>query len=406
MTSGAQAMLVRTSEAVFWVSFLLVLYTYAGYPVLAAAMARFRPRRWRRGDEAVAVSILLPVHNGAAILQEKMEHLLRLNPTLVRQILVVSDGSTDETMAILDGFRDSRLQVLNLAQQAGKAEALNQAMLQARHDIIVFTDIRPSLDETALRMLVSNFSDPTVGCAAGELVVRQGDAHDAAASTVGGAYWRYEQWIRTSESTWDSPVGVYGGFYAVRRSLARPFPPGLILDDMFQPLSVVRQGYRNVLDRSAVAVDTWPATTRGEFQRKVRTLAGNFQLMKLVPWLLTGENRLRFQLISHKLLRLVVPYAFVMMLCAAVALAFGSRFWLGTALAQGVFWSLAALSLAVRIPVLGRVLGGAGALLTLNAAAVAGLYTFLFTAGPLWRIWKPTPAPPAKTAMLQEQKVS
>ncbi len=402
----ARAVLSPAGAAVFFASLLLVLYTYAGYPLLAAAIARWRPRRWRRSGDPFSVSVVMPVHNGAAILRDKVEHLLRLDSALVREIIVVSDGSTDGTMKILRDFSDPRLRVLQLTQQVGKAEALNQAILHATQDLLVFTDIRPSLDENALRTLVSNFADTSVGCAAGELVVQRSDAHDAAASTMGGAYWRYEQWIRTSESVWDSPVGVYGGFYAVRQSLARPFPAGLILDDMFQPLSVVRQGYRNVLDRSAVVVDTWPATTRGEFQRKVRTLAGNFQLMKLAPWVLTRENRLRFQFVSHKLLRLLVPYAFALMLCSAVCLAFSSSFWLAIAVVQATFWGLAALSLAVRIPMLGRVLGAAGALLTLNAAAVAGLYAFLFTPGPLWRIWKPTPAPATSTAQWQEQKVS
>ncbi len=402
MTPVAHRFTAVAGSAVFLSSLLLVLYTYAGFPLVAAAMARWRPRRWRRSGDSFTLSVVLPVHNGAAILQKKMEHLLRLDPALVRQIIVVSDGSTDSTISLLAQFADARLRILVLTEQVGKAEALNQAMRYATEELIVFTDIRPSLDENALRTLVSNFADTSVGCAAGELVVRQSETHEAAASTVGGAYWRYEQAIRTAESLWDSPVGVYGGFYAIRRSLARPFPPGLILDDMFQPLSIVRQGYRNVLDREAVVVDTWPATTRGEFQRKVRTLAGNFQLIKVAPWILSRENRLLFQFVSHKLLRLLVPYAFVLMLVSSALLAPESRFWMTLALAQVVFWALAALSLAVRRPVLGGVMGAAGALLTLNAAAVVGLYTFLFTKGSLWRIWKPTPVAGTTAAAWQE----
>ncbi len=405
MTPGAHSVLYQVCTAVFAASLLLVLYTYAGYPLLAVVISRWRPRHWHRGETGATVSVIMPVHNGAALLRTKVGHLLRLDPTLVRQIIVVSDGSTDNTAQILHEFSDPRLQVLDLPEQVGKAEALNHAMLRATQDLLVFTDIRPSLDESALRTLLTNFADSSVGCAAGELVVRRSEAHDAAASTVGGAYWRYEQAIRTAESLWDSPVGVYGGFYAVRRTFARPFPPGLILDDMFQPLSIVRQGYRSVLDRSAVVVDTWPATTRGEFQRKVRTLAGNFQLVKLAPWVLTGENRLRFQFVSHKLLRLLVPYAFLLMLCSAAVLAAENAAWRAVAGTQAGFWALAALSLALRIPVIGGVLGAAGALLTLNAAAVAGLHTFLFTQGPLWRIWKPTAVAPGAAALWQEQKV-
>ena len=388
-----QGVLQPLGELLFWAAFLFVAYTYAGYPLIAAGMARWRPRRWYRDPkEKFAVTIIMPVHNGAAILEAKMQHLLALDPDIVKQIIVVSDGSTDDTAIMLEEFRDPRLKVLPLTEQVGKAEALNQALLKAIHEVVVFVDIRPRLEEGALRSMISNFADRQVGCVAGELVVTRGDAQDAAASSMGGAYWRYEQWIRTSEANWNSPVGVYGGFYAVRRRLSRSFPPGLILDDMFQPLTVIRQGYRSVLDRSATVTDTWPATAKGEFQRKVRTLAGNFQLVAAAPWILSGDNPVRFQLVSHKLFRLLVPYALLLMLVTAWALGHSSALWMAVAIAQTAFWGLALLGLAVRIPVLNKFLGPAGALLVLNAAAVAGLFRFVFTSGPLWKTWSPTPA--------------
>ena len=388
-----QGVLQPLGELLFCAAFLFVAYTYAGYPLIAAGMARWRPRRWYRDPkEKFAVTIIMPVHNGAAILEAKMQHLLALDPDIVRQIIVVSDGSTDDTAIMLEEFRDPRLKVLPLTEQVGKAEALNQALLKAIHEVVVFVDIRPRLEEGALRSMISNFADRQVGCVAGELVVTRGDAQDAAASSMGGAYWKYEQWIRTSEANWNSPVGVYGGFYAVRRRLSRSFPPGLILDDMFQPLTVIRQGYRSVLDRSATVTDTWPATAKGEFQRKVRTLAGNFQLVAAAPWILSGDNPVRFQLVSHKLFRLLVPYALLLMLVTAWALGHSSALWMAVAIAQTAFWGLALLGLAVRIPVLNKFLGPAGALLVLNAAAVAGLFRFVFTSGPLWKTWSPTPA--------------
>ncbi len=201
---------------------------------------------------------------------------------------------------------------------------------------------------------------------------------------MSGLYWRYEQAMRIWESTVDSPVGVYGGFYAIRRALGTPAPAGLILDDMFQPLSIIRQGYRSVLDRGAYVTDRWPASSAGEFNRKVRTLAGNFQLVARAPWVLT--SRVAFQLWSHKLLRLVVPWCFVLLLACSAAL----HYWVFLAL-QLFFWALAAVSLRMRVPVLGRLGAPASALLVLNAAAMVGLWKFLFTRGPLWRIWVATP---------------
>ena len=377
-------------QLLFTGSLLLVVYTYAGYPMIAAAVARRNPRLWRRGGgPMLSVSVVMPVHNAAEILPAKLQHLLELVPDVVCEIVVISDGSTDGTAEVLQACPDRRVRPIVLQQQVGKAEALNHGMRTATGDVLLFIDVRPRLHESALEQLISNFADPAVGCVAGELLVQTSAQHDATGNAVSGAYWRYEQGIRTAEAQWDSPVGVYGGFYAVRRTLATPFPPGLILDDMFQPLSVIRQGYRNVLDRGAVVVDTWPSSNKGEFQRKVRTLAGNFQLLRQAPWLLSGENRVRFQLVSHKLLRLVVPYALLAMVLSAAVLAPGHPGWGVLAALQAAFWMLAVLALRVRLPLLHKVLGPASALLLLNVAAVAGLYRFLFTSGPLWKMWRP-----------------
>jgi cellulose synthase/poly-beta-1,6-N-acetylglucosamine synthase-like glycosyltransferase len=266
----------------------------------------------------------------------------------------------------------------------------------ATGEILLFLDIRPWLESNALRLLLSNFADPAVGCVAGELVLRD-EGHDEGARVVGGLYWRYEQWIRNCEAKVDSPLGVYGGFYAVRRELARPLPEGAILDDMLQPLSVIRQGYRSVVDMRARVYDTWPKNLRGEFHRKVRTLAGNFQMLQLAPWLLQRQNRLRFELISHKLLRLLAPVLLGTLLIASILLAKHSVFYMGALASQIVFYSLAALGAGRGIPAVTRLAAPASAFCMLNAAVVVGFYKFLFTRGPLWKIW--TSAAPASVAV-------
>jgi cellulose synthase/poly-beta-1,6-N-acetylglucosamine synthase-like glycosyltransferase len=261
--------------------------------------------------------------------------------------------------------------------------------------VILFVDIRPEIAPGAIQQLVSNFADEKVGCVSGNLKLRD-DGHDATSAAVGGFYWRYEQWIRTCEATIDSPVGVYGGFYAIRRRLAVLQPAGIILDDMFQPLSIIRQGYRSVVDQNAYVYDTWPKKVEGEFHRKVRTLAGNFQLFQLEPWTLTPRNPVLFQLFSHKVMRLIVPYLLVLMLISAVMLAAGSPLYLAFAMVQIVGWAVAIIGVRYRIPILHRAAAPAGALLVLNAAAIVGFYKFLFTRGPLWKIWnagKPVAVP-------------
>ncbi|MBS1821026.1 MAG: glycosyltransferase [Acidobacteria bacterium] len=376
----------------FWLSFAVIAYVYAGYPIVMALLARLGPRPWKKGSFDAQVSIVMAVHNGAQKVREQIGHLTSLDPERVREVVVVSDGSNDGTAEILGNLQNSRVKTILLPQQVGKAAALNHGITAATGEILLFVDIRPKVACGALKQLLSNFADPDVGCVAGELVLNS-EGHDAAASAVSGVYWRYEQWIRNCEAAWDSPVGVYGGFYAARRSLVQPFPAGIILDDMYQPLSIIRQGYRSVLDRDAIVNDTWPAKAAGEFQRKVRTLAGNFQLVSMAPWILGPRNRVLFQLVSHKLLRLVVPYFFLLMLVSATWLGISSTAWRAVAIAQWALWLVSLASLRVHVPVVHRFAAAAGALLVLNAAAVAGLYKFLFTPGPLWKIWSPTPRP-------------
>ena len=371
----------------FWFAACLMLYTYAGYPLWMYLRSRLHPRPQRQGSTLPTVSIILAVHNGAALLRQKVAHLLALDyPQDRMEIHIVSDGSTDGTDDILKEFQDPRVKCFRCSAHCGKAAALNIGMQGASGEILLFLDIRPWIESRALQLLISNFDDPRVGCVTGDLVLRE-DGHNAGARAVGGLYWRYEQWIRNCEAKVDSPLGVYGGFYAIRRKLASILPEGTILDDMLQPLSVIRQGYRSVLDLRARVYDIWPKSLRGEFHRKVRTLAGNFQLLQLAPWLLSRQNRLRFELISHKLMRLLVPILLVILLMSSALLATHSFFYMVAFATQFVFYLLAALGAGRGIPLLTRIAAPASAFCMLNAAVVVGFYKFLFTRGPLWKIW-------------------
>jgi poly-beta-1,6-N-acetyl-D-glucosamine synthase len=378
---------IHLYSCAFWFAACLVLYIYAGYPLWMYLRSRLEPRPQRQGSIFPTVSIILAVHNGAALLRQKVAHLLSLDyPQDRMEIEIVSDGSTDGTDEILKEFEDPRVKCFRCPEHSGKAAALNMGIESATGEILLFLDVRPWMESNALQLLISNFDDPRVGCVAGELVLRE-DGHDAGARAVGGLYWRYEQWIRNCEAKVDSPLGVYGGFYAIRRKLASALPEGTILDDMLQPLGVIRQGYRSVLDPRARVYDVWPKSLRGEFHRKVRTLAGNFQLIQLAPWLLSRQNRLRFELISHKLMRLLVPLLLVMLLASSALLARHSLPYAGVLASQIVFYVLAALGSTRNIPILTRIAAPASAFCMLNAAVVVGFYKFLFTRGPLWKIW-------------------
>jgi cellulose synthase/poly-beta-1,6-N-acetylglucosamine synthase-like glycosyltransferase len=376
----------------------IIAYAYVGYPLWLYLRSRFAPHPWNQAPITPTISIIMPVHNGEALLRKKLEHLLALDyPQERTEIIAISDGSNDSTNDILRQVSHPAVRTLILEAPRGKAGALNEAIKYARNEIVLFVDIRPWLEVDAVRRLVSNFADPRVGCAAGELSLRE-KGHDNTTSAIGGLYWRYEQALRHYGAAVDSTTSVYGGFYAVRRELLTPFPEGLILDDMYQPLRVVYQGYRAVSDPAARVTDSWPEQAAGEFHRKVRTLAGNFQLMQLAPWIFSAKNRLRGQLVSHKLLRLVVPALLPVMLMAC--------WWLGPApLYQGLFagqicfYVLALLGIC-HVPLLRHITGAAAAFAMLNAAVVIGLWKFLFHPGPLWTIWirTQTPGPAAKVA--------
>jgi cellulose synthase/poly-beta-1,6-N-acetylglucosamine synthase-like glycosyltransferase len=389
-------------KLVFWLSLSGILYTYLGYPVWIWTLSRLRPNNWKSAHLTPSVSIVLAVHNGAGVLADKIKHLLSLDYPNIQEIVVVSDGSTDGTAELLAAVRHPRVRVWILREHEGKAAAINAGVAQASGDVILFVDVRKQIAPGSIQRLVRSFADPQVGCVNGEVVLRS-DGRRGATAAIGSLYWRYEKWLRACEARFDSLIGVDGGFYAIRRELFMPLPAGIILDDMFQPLSIIRQGYRVIVEREARVFDTWPAGARDEFQRKVRTLAGNFQLAQLAPWTLTPQNRAFLQLISHKYMRLSVPYLLVLLQASSLALFRDSQIYATFAVLQLFCLAISVAALRYRIPMIDRAASAGSAILMLNSAAVAGLYRFLFTSGPLWKIWHANLAatrPPASQAKL------
>jgi cellulose synthase/poly-beta-1,6-N-acetylglucosamine synthase-like glycosyltransferase len=379
-----------TLMCLFWAALALLVYTFVGYPVWIYLSARLHSRSWRQEPILPTVSVVLAVHNGATLVRRQIRRLLLLDyPSYLLNIIVVSDGSTDGTDEILSSIRHPSVKIILWQERRGKAAAVNAGLQSAKGEVVLFVDIRPRPARNSLRLLVSNFADPSIGCVTGDLILRD-ESHTPGAKAVSGLYWRYEQWIRECESQVDSLLGVYGGFYAVRRELTRPLPEATILDDMLQPLSVIRQGYRSVIDGRARVYDVWPKSLQVEFKRKVRTLAGHFQLLQLAPWLLSRENRVRFELVSHRLLRLLVPVLLVILLATSTMLAIRSRLY-GALLATQLFlYMSAALGAWCGLPILVRIAGASRAFCMMNVAVVMGFYKFLFTRGPLWNIWIPT----------------
>jgi cellulose synthase/poly-beta-1,6-N-acetylglucosamine synthase-like glycosyltransferase len=299
--------------ALFLFSLAFCAYTLFGYPLLLGLMVRWRTRPVRKAAWPATVSVILPVYNGEPWIAAKLESILALNyPAELVEILIVSDGSTDATASIVGGFTGrAKIEFLAVPKR-GKAAALNAALCRATGEILFFTDVRQQLHADSLANLVACFADPEVGVASGELVIREGAGLEEASV---GLYWKYEKWIRKQQSRLDSVLGATGCIYAMRRQLASPLPEDTLNDDMYLPLAAFFRGARVILDDSALAYD-YPTPLASEFRRKVRTLAGVYQIVGFYPALLGPRNRMWIHFFSHKLARLLMPWA---MLAAAVA---------------------------------------------------------------------------------------
>ena len=360
---------------IFWGSAAVIAYTYFGYPGWLWLRKIWRGKAVRRGAYSPFVSVVMVVRNEERVLERKLENLLALDyPAELIRLVVVSDGSTDGTEAVLRSYASNpRVNVVLNQLSRGKASGLNDAFEFAQGDIVVFTDARQEIEPGALGRLLENLADPQVGCVSGELML--GDPEKGETSEGLGFYWRVEKRIRELESASGSVVGATGAFYAIRRNLLMPLRPETILDDVYLPMQAARHGFRVVFDSRARAWDSDLGAAR-EFARKVRTLSGNYQLLQLAPWLLTSANPIRFEFVSHKLLRLIVPFALAGTLVASAMLR-APVYRLALAL-QIAFYGLSGLAIAqVKKGPLARMADAVLTFVVLNTAAVVALANFV-----------------------------
>ena len=354
----------------------MLTYTYVGYPVWLWFRSQVRALPVHTADYTPTVSIVMVVRNEAGVLEGKLRNLMALDyPAELVEIVVVSDGSTDGTNDILGRYAQScRVRMIATADSRGKAAGLNDAIAAAQGEIVMFTDARQKIEAGAVRLLASQFADPAVGCASGELMLGNPDSGEVIRGM--GLYWRIEKTIREMESASGSVVGATGALYAVRRQLLVPVPAGTILDDVYIPMHVVRQEFRVTFVPNAHAWDIADQGSEREFSRKVRTLTGNYQLVQLAPWLLASSNPLRFEFVSHKLLRLLAPFALAAALTATVVLP--EPLYRAALALQVSFYalSLIAMTKVLKGPV-ARVADAARIFVVLNSAAAVAFVKFV-----------------------------
>jgi cellulose synthase/poly-beta-1,6-N-acetylglucosamine synthase-like glycosyltransferase len=380
VTGAALAPLQALSIAVFLLAAAIMFYALFGYPLLLRWMARRANNPVHRDDKLRTVSFVIAVYNGEKFLERKLKTILSLNyPREQMDILVVSDGSTDRTDEIARSFAGQGVRFLRVPH-GGKAAALNAGVALMGGEILVLCDVRQTLEPNCLRRVIACFGDPKVGAVSPKTVIVEGDRHEEATTS---AYWRYEDWIRRHLTLLDSTFGYSGAFAALRRSLWTPLPPGTLLDDVYVPLKAFFQGYRILYEPTATMYD-YPTVLHSEFRRKVRLQAGLYQMLKIMPELLSSRNRMRFHFLSAKYGRIVIPYCMIAIGLATIGLPAPWRAF--AAWGQVLFYGLAAIDPLVpdHFP-LKKLTSPISTFVVLMAASLAAVRVYFVKPTSLWK---------------------
>ncbi len=308
---------------VFWVSLLLVIHSYLLYPIIVLLWSALKrdtsppPQR-----ELPSISLLMSVYNEEKVIVEKLKNIEKIEyPNEKIEVLIGSDCSTDATKDLVDSLSPGRMRAFHFGKRRGKASVLNDLAAAAKNEILVFSDADTFYRPDAFQKMARHFADPKVGGVCGNLHL------EASANNSGGmaeaAYWRYENAIKESEGRIKTTFGATGAIYAIRRSLFSPIATHkLIADDFLIPLNVVRKGFEVHYDAGAECWEGTAESTANEFHRKIRIGAANFNgLADIVPLMHPKFGFISFGLISHKLIRWIVPFLLILIFASSAWLA-------------------------------------------------------------------------------------
>ncbi|MDT5271959.1 MAG: hypothetical protein QOH49_4145 [Acidobacteriota bacterium] len=389
-------MLETAAKILFWLAAAALVYAYVGYPLLVWLVSRLRPRAVRRAEFEPAVSVVITAYNEERDLASKLENTLALDyPKGKLEVIVASDCSSDRTDEIARTFAARGVRLHRQAERLGKTAAQNAAVEIARGEVILFSDATTLYQPDVLRAMLPNFADPSVGCVAGKLIYV-----DPAATSVGqGAksYWGYETFLKTHESRACSLIGASGCLYAVRRSAYVPLYHEAC-SDFIIATKMVEQGLRAVYEPRAVCTEETNRQADKELRMRVRVIAQTYTDLWRHRGLL---NPLRggfyaVELLSHKVMRYLVPLFLFVVLVSSVALAPRSLFFAALFAGQAMFYAAALAGwLLERAGVRVRLLSLPHYFVLANLAAVIAFYKF--ARGERYARWEPIrePAAPA-----------
>ena len=365
---------------VLWASLALLVWTHVGYPLVAGLVARIAPRRVRKDDVLPTVALVIAAHNEEDVIEAKLENALLLDyPRDRLRIIVASDASSDRTDELVRSYADRGVE-LSVAPRGGKVNAQNVTVRGLDSEILAFSDANCSWQPDALRTLVRSFGDPDVAYVCGRLRLQTPEG-----TNQEGLYWRYELWLRASESKLHSVTGGNGSIYAVRRERYEEVDPRFGHDLSF-PYLMVKRGKRAVYEPNAVASEKMTTDLEDEFRRKVRMFGH--------CWILVFKGRMFglralgpvywSEMISHRLLRYASGLLHIALLASSIVLSLARG---------GIYWWVLGAQLLVLLAALGsrlahgriRLLAVPHYYLLVTAATVIALWE-LATRGvkPVW----------------------
>lgn len=320
---------MKVLEIIFWLSLFITFYAFLGYGIflyfLVLVKRMFSARKPVDSSYQPAVSLVIPCFNEAPILDEKVANCRTLDyPSDKLEIVFITDGSTDNSVEVLQKYADIR--VLHENRRGGKTAAENRAMKSISSEIVIFTDANTVLNREVVKNIVRHFADPKTGCVSGEKRVLTDDKDTATAGE--GIYWKYESFLKKLDSELYSAVGAAGELVAFRTALYREMPEDTLLDDFIQSMLIASEGYKIVYEPEAYAMETGSASIKDEWTRKVRISAGGWQSVKRLCGKITPTKNfiLWFQYISHRVLRWVLtPFLLFVMFAVNLALVFGGN---------------------------------------------------------------------------------
>jgi len=375
-------------QIIFWIAIAAIAYTYAGYPLLLILIGKFRAKPITRREVTPSVTVIIAAYNEERDLAGKLENTLALDyPKDKLEIIVTSDCSTDRTDEIVGSFESRGVRLHRQAERLGKTAAQNAAVEKASGEILLFSDATTHYRPDVLRMLAPSFADPSVGCVTGTVIY----AHDADSSVSHGtrSYWSYEFLLKKHESAITSLIGVCGCMYAVRKSAYVPLYHEACSDFLVATM-MVRQGLRAVYEPEAVCVEAPNARAHKELAVRVRiitqTLADLWRNRDVLNPFVKGFYAV--QLLSHKVMRYIVPLFLIAILMTSAFLALHSAFFAVICMSQVFFYlASAASTLLVRLGVNSRWLALPHYFVITNVACLIALFKLL--RGERYIKWEP-----------------